>query len=297
MINWFYFYQHIPERFNPVFFSTGPFHVSWYAIMYLAAFLTVYLLLKYRIKKKELSEMISAEKAESYLLDFLLYAFIGLLIGARLGEVFFYNFSYYVANPMMVISPFDPVTHKFIGIYGMSYHGGVIGVIVASLIFCQKFKINFWHWANFISPASPAGYFFGRIGNFINGELYGRITTAWWGMYFPQAMKTHCNAFLSQCELHLRYPSQLYEAFLEGLILFLILWLLRNKNWAKDNMLVIYLFGYAVARIICEFFREPDGWIGFLTIGQFLSFIMLFASFLVFLKTRKYVKIEGKEGK
>jgi phosphatidylglycerol:prolipoprotein diacylglycerol transferase len=258
--------------------------------MYLVAFFVVYLLVRYRINKAEYEGLkipndklqipnkiqISKSKMESLLLDFLLYAFIGLIIGARLGEVFFYNFSYYSANPLMIISPFDPVTHKFIGIYGMSYHGGLIGVAVTAWIWARKNNINLLSWGNLIAPAIPAGYFFGRIGNFINGELYGRPTSTWWGMYFP-----------SDPTGQLRHPSQLYEAFLEGILLFFILWPIRRKYWARNNMLVLYLSGYAVARITSEFFREPDGLIGFLTLGQFYSLLTLLAAFLVFLNTRK----------
>lgn len=215
-------------------------------------------------------------KNSEYLVDFLLYAFIGLIIGARLGEVLFYNFSYYMADPIRIISPFDPATHQFIGIYGMSYHGGLIGVIIATAIFCRKYKISFINWVNFIVPAVPLGYFFGRLGNFINGELYGRATESFLGMYFPaDAMQK------------LRHPSQLYEAFLEGIVLFAILWPIRNKSWARKNMLALYLAGYAIARIIAEFFREPDGFIGPFTLGQFYSFFMIFASISVFLYTKK----------
>jgi phosphatidylglycerol:prolipoprotein diacylglycerol transferase len=249
--------------------------------MYLVAFLVVYLLVKFRINRKEIFN----DQASKLLLDFLLYVFVGLVIGARLGEVFFYNFQYYFVNPLAIISPFDPVTHEFVGIYGMSYHGGLIGVVVAAYLWTRKNKINFLEWANFIVPAIPLGYFFGRIGNFINGELYGRITTKWWGMYFAG-------------DQYLRHPSQLYEAMLEGIVLFLILWPLRNHKKLKNNMLAIYLAGYAVTRFISEFFREPDGWIGFLTIGQFLSILMFLASVFVFLISRKSGTIgERKETK
>jgi len=297
------FVQYLPEQINPNI-SLGFFSVSWYSLMYLIGFFVVYCLVKYRINKAEYEglkipndkfqisnnppaggqnsppeadqPMAEKSKTESLLLDFLLYAFIGLVIGARLGEVFFYNFSYYAAHPMQIISPFDPVTGKFIGIYGMSYHGGFIGVIIASIVFCRKFRINFWNWANFVVPAIPLGYFFGRIGNFINGELYGRVTGQWWGMYFP-----------NDATQKLRHPSQLYEAFLEGVLLFLILWPLRNKKWARDNMLALYVTSYAIARIISEFFREPDGFLWFLTLGQFYSLLMIAAALAVFLNSRK----------
>ena len=203
---------------------------------------------------------------------------------ARLGEILFYNFPYYAANPLAIISPFDPVTHQFIGIYGMSYHGGLIGATIASWLWARKNKISLSNWINFIVPAIPLGYFFGRLGNFINGELYGRVTTKWWGMYFP-----------SDLIGELRHPSQLYEAFLEGIILFIILWPIRNKKWAKDNMLALYLLGYAAARIMAEFFRDPDGWIGPFTIGQFLSLLMIIPAIFLLVKRQKFVIIISKE--
>lgn len=294
-----YFYQHLLSYINPDL-KIGPLSISWYSIMYLVAFLTVYFLLRYRIKKEEtknyppagplrrsFSEASEAGKLKSktWLVDFLICSFIGLLIGARLGYVLFYNLSIYLKNPLSIISPIDPVTHQFVGIYGMSYHGGLIGVIVAALIFCKKYRVNFWSLANFVVPAVPAGYFFGRIGNFINGELYGRVTNGWWGMYFPQAVTGR------DPSLHLRHPSQLYEAFLEGIVLFIILWSIRNKNWAKDNMLALYLLGYALARFLAEFFREPDEQIGYIsgyvTLGQIFSVVMIIFAIILFSQRRK----------
>ena len=302
MNSFLYSYQHLPYHINPVFFSAGFFHISWYAMMYLVSFLVVYCLLKYRINKGGYDCEIKNQKSNlkianqnlkflnGLLLDFLLYAFVGLIIGARLGEVLFYNLPYYMAHPLAIISPFDPATGKFIGIYGMSYHGGLIGVIVATVIFCKKYKLDFWQWANFIVPAIPAGYFFGRIGNFINGELYGRVTAVPWGMYFPGAVKTHCNASL-QCANQLRHPSQFYEAILEGIILFSVLWPARNKKIMRENALAIYIIGYASLRFLVEFFREPDSQsdllAGYLTVGQLLSVAMLILGIVIFLKTKK----------
>lgn len=288
MSNFLSYYQHIPEHLNPDI-SFGFFSISWYSVMYLVAFLIVYLLVKYRIKKGEsnyfeitnsklqISNKIQNPKSKlpDLLVDFLLYVFIGLIIGARLGEVLFYNFSYYAAYPIRIISPFDPLTHKFVGIYGMSYHGGLIGVTIAAWIWVKRNNINLLNWANFIIPAVPLGYFFGRIGNFINGELYGRITNDWWGMYFPGD------------KYDLRHPSQLYEAFLEGILLFFVLWPFRNRKLVRKYALAIYLCGYAAARIIAEFFREPDGLIGLITLGQFYSFFMILAAIFLFIFTRK----------
>jgi phosphatidylglycerol:prolipoprotein diacylglycerol transferase len=171
----------------------------------------------------------------------------------------------------------------------MSYFGGLIGTIISGLIFARKYKIKFWRLADFVVPAIPAGYFFGRLGNFLNGELYGRVTQKWWGMYFPAD------------PLALRHPSQLYEAFLEGIVLFIILWLLRNKSrvsakggsasGGKGQMLIVYLFGYGFFRIFSEFFRQPDSQIGlifnFLTIGQIFSLIIIFISGFIFFRLSK----------
>ena len=270
MNNWLYFYQHIPGHLSPTAVSFGPISIGWYSLMYLAGFLAVYLLLRYRIKKKEGRVKISL------VTNFLIYAFIGLIVGARLGYVFFYNFPYYRDNLLAVISPFDPNTGEFTGIYGLSYHGGLIGIIAASLIFSRRNRIDFWPLANFAVPAIPAGYFFGRIGNFLNGELYGRPTDSILGMYFPAD-----NLGLS------RHPSQLYEATLEGLILFLISWKIRNSEKFKNKLVGLYVLGYASVRIISEFFREPDEQIGFifkiLTLGQILSLIMLISGIVLVL--------------
>ncbi|MEK7598625.1 MAG: prolipoprotein diacylglyceryl transferase [Patescibacteria group bacterium] len=279
------FYQHLPEGIISMAFHIGSFAVGWYSLMYMLAFLTVYLLLRWRIKKGE-----GNYKLE--LIDeFIFYSFLGVLIGGRLGYVIFYNLPYYLANPWTVISPFDEAG-KFAGIYGMSYHGGLIGVIIATWYFAQKNKVDFLKWADFVVPAIPAGFFFGRIGNFLNGELYGRITAGSWGMYF------------SADPLNLRHPSQLYEAFFEGLVLFLILWLLRPcphpqplsltqgegdpasagpGEGKRGQLFLLYLFLYGLFRFFIEFFREPDSQIGFVfgffTLGQILSAIMVIMAF------------------
>lgn len=264
MSNFIYHYQHLPDYINPTAISLGFLKVDWYSLMYLAGFLTVYFLLRYRIRKKENNFSFDISKLE----DLLMYSFVGLVLGARLGYVLFYNFSYYLNNPMAIISPYDPISHQFIGIYGMSYHGGLVGVVLFVLIFARRNKINFWQLANFVIPAIPAGYFFGRLGNFLNGELYGRMTEKFFGMYFPQDTLGL-----------LRHPSQLYEAFLEGIILFVILWSFRNKIEWQDKFLGMYFCGYAFFRIVVEFFRAPDEQIGylvgFLTMGQILSLVML----------------------
>jgi phosphatidylglycerol---prolipoprotein diacylglyceryl transferase len=275
MLSW---YQHLPEHINPITISIGSFSIHWYSVMYLVAFAVVYSLLAYRIRKKENLFEINKYQLE----DLLIYLIIGLLIGARLGYVIFYNLPYYISNPLEIFLPVQVTGFglRVTGFYGMSYYGGLIGVILAGWIFAKRKRVNFWQLADFVIPAIPAGYFFGRVGNFFNGELYGRATNVFWGMYFP----TDSWGFL-------RHPSQLYEAFFEGLALFIILWSLRNKLQAKSYELCVYLFGYGFFRFFIEFFRQPDPQIGlisnFFTLGQVFSLIMMVLSLTFYLLTRK----------
>ncbi len=261
MENWLQIYQTLPLKINPRAFSFGSWQVSWYALMYLLGFAVVYCLLLWRIKKQE------GRWSKENIQEFLMEAFLGVVIGGRLGYVLFYNLPFYLDNPLAIISPFTD--GQWTGIYGMSYHGGLLGVLIAALWFCRRNKIDLFSLADFLIPAVPAGYFFGRIGNFLNGELFGRITQKKWGMYFPG-------------EVLLRHPSQLYEAFFEGLVLFAILWLWRNKAQLKGKFLWLYLLGYAGFRFMLEFWREPDEQIGllfgFLTLGQIFSLAMAFVS-------------------
>ena len=158
----------------------------------------------------------------------------------------------------------------------MSYHGGLIGVLLGSILFCYRRKINFWNFADLMIPAIPLGYTFGRIGNFINGELYGRVTTVPWGMYFPL-----------DATGQLRHPSQLYEAFFEGIFLFAVLWGIRKKSLFNGFLLSLYLIGYGLVRFFIEFVRKPDFQLGFITgpftMGQILCFAMISGGMSVFL--------------
>jgi phosphatidylglycerol:prolipoprotein diacylglycerol transferase len=270
MSTWLNFYQNLPQNINPTAFSVGFINITWYSLTYMAAFSVAYGLLLWRIKKGE------GQYKSEMLFDLTLWSVLSVIIGGRLGYVLFYNLPYYIAHPLEIISPWDS-TGNFVGIYGMSYHGGLIGIILAGLIFAKKRKINFWQLSDWAIPVIPAGYFFGRLGNFLNGELYGRVTEKPWGMFFEVGDE-------------LRHPSQLYEAFLEGILLFAILWPLRNRPKLQGIFLSLYFIGYALARIIAEFFREPDeqiGYIlGFLTLGQILSFLMLVTA-LVIIKINK----------
>jgi len=272
-MNTLYLYQNIPLHLDPTAFAVGSLSVGWYSLMYLIGFSTVYFLLVYRIEKKEFTIynlQFTILELKNIILDFLLFALSGALVGGRVGYVLFYNLPYYLHNPLSIISPYDFTTGKLIGIYGMSYHGGVIGILIMATIFTKKYKINFWQLADFIVPAIPAGYFFGRIGNFFNLELYGRATTSWIGMHFP--LWTGAGPLL-------RYPSQLFEAFFEGVILFVILWSIRGQKKFPGYFLAWYVIGYGIIRFLLEFFREPDEQIGFIfhyiTLGQILSLAMI----------------------
>lgn len=264
------FYQNLPLSINPIAFQVGFFSLTWYSIMYFIAFLVIYLLLRWRIKNdpgKSQRFSVFFENIET----FFIYSLIGLIVGARLGYVFFYDFHFFLENPLKIISPLNN-SGNFVGIYGLSYHGGLIGIILAAIIFAKKYKINFWEMADFIIPAIPAGYFFGRIGNFLNGELYGRITGEPWGMFFLDDRNI----------IMRRHPSQLYEAFFEGIVLFIIFWFLRNNKKLEGKFLPLYILSYGIVRFFIEFFREPDTQIGFifgfLTLGQIFCLGMILAA-------------------
>lgn len=274
-------WAHIPEHINPVLVSFGQFKVYWYGLMYPVAFLTAYFLAIYRIRSEKLI------LKEDTLFDFLIWAIISLVIGARIGHVVSSDLSYYLANPWKIISPFDfSGGLHYTGILGMSYHGGVIGIVLAYIIFCYKRKFNHWQFADIGLPGIPAGYTFGRIGNFINGELYGKVTTMPWGMYFP-ADPTH----------QLRHPSQLYEAFLEGIVLFIIVWSLRKKRWFNGLTLSVYLMGYGIIRFFIEFIREPainvKLYFGYINLAQVMSLLMVVAGLIIILirKDQPYMPI------
>jgi phosphatidylglycerol:prolipoprotein diacylglycerol transferase len=238
------------------------------------AFALTYILVLYRIRKEHYEY--SAETVQ----DYFVWAVLGLILGARLGYVLFYNLSYYLHHPLEIFLPFEFANGiRFVGISGMSYHGGAIGVLSASLIFCRRHQIDFWRFADLFIPAIPLGYTFGRIGNFINGELYGRATTVSWGMIFPA----------DSLQL-IRHPSQLYEAFFEGLVLFAVLWMIRKKSPFDGFLLAFYVIGYGLVRFFIEFFREPDTQLGFvwasLSMGQVLCILMILAGLAVMMWRR-----------
>jgi len=264
-------WQNLPERMNPVIFQIGWFKVQYYGLMYIIAFALIYYLVKYRVKHEKRFDV-----SVNQIQDLSIMIILGLIIGARLGYVLFYNLTYYLGNPLEIILPFNFSNGiTFTGISGMSYHGGAIGVIIASLLYIRKEGLNFWEMSDLYVPVIPLGYTFVRIGNFINGELYGRITSSPIGMYFPFAPGSE-----------LRHPSQLYEAFFEGVFLFAVLAYLRKHQWPRGAMIAFYLIGYGSVRFFIEFFRQPDAHLGFvflsITMGQLLCSMMIICGLFLY---------------
>lgn len=276
MINQFInFWQHIPEKITPYIFKIGDFELRYYGLMYIAAFMTVYLLSLYRLKKEPFNY------SKDMLENLFVWLIFGLIIGARLGYVLFYNLDYYSSHLSEIVLPFTlNGGFHFTGLAGMSYHGGMIGVMISGALFCWKHRVNYWELGDFLVPSIPLGYTFGRIGNFINGELYGRVTETAWGMYFPNDMTGL-----------LRHPSQLYEAFFEGVFLFIILWGIRRIRPFSGFFVSLYLIGYGTVRFFIEFVREPDPQIGLLsgyvTMGQTLCLSMILAGVILYIVRRR----------
>jgi phosphatidylglycerol:prolipoprotein diacylglycerol transferase len=257
-------WQHLPRGIDPNLFEIGSFQLRYYGLMYIVAFVISYGLLLYRARKDDFS-WFTPERIQ----DLMVWFIAGTILGGRLGYVFFYDLSYFAAHPLKIFLPFDfSDGFRFTGIAGMSYHGGVIGVVTAGYLYSRRQKLPFITMVDFVAPVAPLGYTFGRIGNFINGELYGRVTDVPWGMFFPLD------------PIHqLRHPSQLYEAFFEGIVLFVLLWSLRNNLRCKGGLLGLYLIGYGTMRFGIEFFREPDPHLmyvlGPFTMGQVLCGVMV----------------------
>lgn len=257
-------WQHLPRSIDPNLFEIGSFQLRYYGLMYIVAFALTYGLLVYRARKDDFA-WFTPERIQ----DLMVWCIAGTILGGRLGYVLFYDLGYFAAHPLKIILPFDfSDGFRFTGIAGMSYHGGVIGVVAAGYFFSRRHKLPFVTMVDFVAPAAPLGYTFGRIGNFINGELYGRVTDVPWGMLFPLD-PVH----------QLRHPSQLYEAFFEGIVLFFFLWSLRNHPRCKGGLLGLYLIGYGTVRFGIEFFREPDPHLmyvlGPFTMGQVLCATMV----------------------
>ena len=276
-------YQNIPLKIDPIAFSIGFFSVRWYAICYLLAFGFSVGLIFWRLEKGEDGNIFGkkniSEKKE-LILDLLMVGFLGMILGGRLGYVFLYSPSFFLENPLAIFSPFDPESGKYVGIFGMSYFGAVLGIVVFTYFFLRRKKIDFWKAADFFVPIFAGAYFFGRIGNFLNMELFGKKTDFFLGVRFSE------NAFL-------RHPTQLYEAFFEGIFIFILLWFFRNKPRFDGYLLILYFGLYSIFRFLIEFFREPgknELILGdILTKGQVFSIIMLGLMFFIYFQKRKRV--------
>jgi phosphatidylglycerol:prolipoprotein diacylglycerol transferase len=242
---------------DPTIIRIGPAQVRWYGFMYVLGLVAAYLLIPRQKRAKELG--LSGVVVQ----DLVFYLAIGLILGARLGYLIFYqyhDYAFYLENPMEIIATWHG---------GMSFHGGFLGATLAAWMFCRRRRLPFAAVADCVAVTGPIGLGCGRVGNFINGELWGRTTDVPWAMVFPGAGPNP------------RHPSQLYEALLEGLVLFIVLWLLRQRPFRDGMMVAFFAIFYGLFRFIVEFFREPDLQLGFvlgpLTMGQFLCLAMVAA--------------------
>jgi len=251
------------NNLNPVAFQIFSFEIRWYSLAYIFGILIGWLYCK--------KKLINDDKLNRLFDDLLSYLILGIIIGGRIGYVLFYNPKYYLEN-------FSEIFMIWSG--GMSFHGGLLGVIIATLLFGKKYKINPYIFLDLISQVAPIGLFLGRIANFINSELYGRETDVLWSVKFVMIDNIS------------RHPSQIYEAIFEGLVLFVLLRLLSKKQFFKSPGLISFTFliFYSSFRFMLEFFREPDLQIGFvaygLTMGQLMSIVFFFFGFFLYLLKR-----------
>lgn len=255
---------------NPIAFSVGPINIYWYGLAYMAGMvLGLFYALKIVETKKENCNLLITKKNID---EIFIWIVFGIIFGARFGYVIFYNFDFYLNNPLLILSLWEG---------GMSFHGGALGVIIAIISYSKYHKIPILETGDVVCAVVPIGLFFGRIANFINGELWGKETNLSWGVIFPNA------------GINPRHPSQLYEAGLEGLALFIVLCVLVFSNGLKKRGLIsgTFLFFYSFSRILVENFREPDFHIGYIflniTMGMILSLPFLIAGLILIFQSLK----------
>ena len=265
----------IHPQFDPVLISIGPLAIRWYALSYIVGFVLFIWLGRRRIAQG--NTLFTKEMLD----DFLSWGILGVILGGRLGYILFYKLSDYLADPISMFKVWEG---------GMSFHGGFLGVVVAMWLFSRKHNISVWKTMDFVAPLVPLGLASGRIGNFINGELWGRVTdpSAFWAMGFPQARYQDLEAaahnpqwaeWLNQLGMLPRHPSQLYQFALEGICLFILVWVFSKKPRPTGQVASLFLGGYGFFRFIAEFARQPDDYLGLLTLGlsmgQWLSVPMI----------------------
>ncbi len=269
-------------NFDPVAISIGPVDIHWYGIMYLLAFMSFWLMGNYRAVRQPWRGWSKQDVS-----DVLFYGMLGVILGGRIGYMLFYGFESLLQNPLTLFKVWDG---------GMSFHGGLLGVMVAIAWFARRTGRTFWQVAYFVAPMGPLGLAFGRVGNFIGGELWGRLTDVPWAMIFakstgfgPGDNAALQEAWASGALDHLaRHPSQLYQAGLEGLTLFILLMWYSHKPRPRAAVSGLFLLGYGVFRLVVEFFRQPDEHLGFLamqwlTMGMLLSLPMIAAGIIILL--------------
>lgn len=251
----------IHPTIDPVAIHLGPLAIRWYGLMYLIGFVLFLALGRYRIRHHPERGWTAAQ-----LDDLLFYGVLGVILGGRLGYVLFYKPAEYLAAPLSIFKVWEG---------GMAFHGGFLGVLIAMYFVGRKYERSFFSVTDFIAPLVPLGLAAGRLGNFINGELWGRVTSAEapWAMVFPLV------------DQQPRHPSQLYQFALEGVALFLVLWIYSAKPRATGRVSGLFLLGYGLSRFVVEFAREPDGFLGFLALGlsmgQWLSLPMIIAGLFI----------------
>lgn len=252
----------IHPQFNPIAISFGSLQIHWYGLMYLIAFLLFIFL-----GKKQISSRPWLKIDNIILDDVFFFGALGVVFGGRLGYVLFYQPVYFLNNPAEIFA----IWHG-----GMSFHGGFLGVLIGLFWISKKYKISWLSLTDFVAPLVPLGLFFGRIGNFINQELWGRTTDVPWAMVFPLIDSIP------------RHPSQIYEALMEGLILFIILWFFSKKPRPLGQLSALFLIFYGLFRFLIEYTREPDEFLGLLllnlSMGQLLSLPMVFAGIFLLRK-------------
>ena len=320
-----FLYINYPSWIHPELFPGVPVLglIRWYGLMYIFAFATAFLVLKKQFKNGELDTP-DQKTSEDDIFSFIAWGIVGLILGARIFSTLVYDTSgLYWKKPWLIFWPFDPKTKQFTGLAGMSYHGGFIGGLIAMLIWCRVHKKPIWKWIDAMGVAIPLGFTFGRIGNFMNGELYGRITTMPWGMIFPNSemysssldwvqeimMKIGMDVSGADPLVYLpRHPSQLYEALFEGVVLWVILWNLRKKKPFDGFIASCYTIGYGLFRFVIEYFLEPDKDLGFriaggsntqialntsllnISTGQIFCFCMIVLGIIIMIATWRYSK-------